>query len=544
MTARRKRATTRKAGKTAAGDLAPRPSTAMSGAAHVAGDVSDRTMSNWTPLPGSADGDLLGELGTIVPRARDLSRNNGIAAGAQQTLKDNIVGHQLRLSAKPHYRLLGQEIEWAEQWSRNTEGQFETWANTTECDAARSMNLLGLTLQGLGAMMLNGEALAIPQWIERPGEQWGTKLQLIEADRLSAPYGRELQPNMRGGVEIDRYGAPVRHWIRKTHPGDRFAYGFAGAYATVEEWTPVATFMPNGLRRVIHLYDRERTGQSRGKPIVTSVMREFRMVGHYQTTELQATIANSLIAAFLESNLDQESQAALFSENPAGAWDNQVGAFRAKLQGGAMIPLPVGAKVSAFTPSRPNTAFAAFMEAALRHIAAGLNLPYELLLKDFSKTNYSSARAALLEAWRFFLGRRRMIRDYWLTPIYQLFLDEGAARGRIDVAPEAYHANRYAYSRCRWVFAGRGWVDPVKEASAAKIRMQENLSTLESECAEQGEDWEEVLEQRAREKRRMRALDLTETPPASVSVTETSREEDRPGGDGQEGENREEAGNA
>lgn len=38
----------------------------------------------------------------------------------------------------------------------------------------------------------------------------------------------------------------------------------------------------------------------------------------------------------------------------------------------------------------------------MRHLSVGVNLPYERVYKDFSKTNYATARAALLEAWRTF----------------------------------------------------------------------------------------------------------------------------------------------
>ena len=75
-------------------------------------------------------------------------------------------------------------------------------------------------------------------------------------------------------------------------------------------------------------------------------------------------------------------------------------------------------------------------------------------------------------------------------------------------APDFYE-NRYAYTRCKWIGPGRGWVDPVKEAQACQIRMDIGLSTLEAECAGQGLDWEEVLEQRAREKAKLAELGLT-----------------------------------
>jgi lambda family phage portal protein len=141
------------------------------------------------------------------------------------------------------------------------------------------------------------------------------------------------------------------------------------------------------------------------------------------------------------------------------------------------------------------------MSTVLKHMAAGLNMPYELLLKDFTQTNYSSARAALLEAWRYFQGRRRWLIEYWLMPIYEMWMEEAVAAGRVEA--EDFYTRRYAYLRSRWIFAGRGYVDPTKEAKGAQIRLDTGISTLEAECAEQGLDYEEVLDQRQRERQAM-----------------------------------------
>ncbi len=67
---------------------------------------------------------------------------------------------------------------------------------------------------------------------------------------------------------------------------------------------------------------------------------------------------------------------------------------------------------------------------------------------------------------------------------------------------------RAAYTRCRWMGPGRGWVDPVAEKQGAVLGMQAGLSTLEAECAEQGADWEENLEQRAYEIAKFEELGL------------------------------------
>lgn len=489
-------------------------------AAHRAAE-SGLANFGWNPVAGSADSDLLDELEPIVARSRDLARNNGLMAGGMQTLRDNIVGAVLKLSSTPDYRLLGWTREQAREWGNDVEAHFRSWADSTECDAGRSLNFLGLAIRGLSDAMLNGDAVALPIWKTRPGEKWATRIKLIESDRLATPATLSHHPRLRGGIEFDIDGAPIAYHIASQHPGERFST--LGLLAEPEKWERIPAYTDWGRRQVIHLHDKERTGQSRGKPIVSAVMQEFRMAGEYASNELKASVANSLVAAFLESDLGPEGAAQLFGEDPRAAWQTSVSQARRlrKLEGAAVISLPAGAKLSSFAPGRPNAAFESFMLASLRHIAAGMNMPYELLVKDFSRANYSSIRAAMLEAWRFFLGRRRWLADHWLRPIYELWLEEAVNTGVIS-APD-YYANRYAYTRCRFIFGGRGWVDPVKEAQASVLRMAANLSTMEIECAEQGFDYEEILDQQAIERDMRAARGLTATAPETTKRTGISR---------------------
>ena len=57
---------------------------------------------------------------------------------------------------------------------------------------------------------------------------------------------------MRGGIEIDRYGAPVAYHIRKNHPGD---YWIGGATDT---WERIPAYTDFGRRRMLHVHDVER----------------------------------------------------------------------------------------------------------------------------------------------------------------------------------------------------------------------------------------------------------------------------------------------
>jgi capsid protein len=146
-----------------------------------------------------------------------------------------------------------------------------------------------------------------------------------------------------------------------------------------------------------------------------------------------------------------------------------------------------------------------------RYIGLGYDLPYELLMKDFSRLNYVTARAMLAEAWRSFMRRRDWLTTAWIEPFYRLWLEEAVSAGKVD-APD-YYATATAWQRIRVIGPGRGTLDPVKEATAAQARIDAGLSTREDECAELGRDWVEVAEQLATEEARYRELGLTARAP-------------------------------
>jgi len=486
--------------------------TAYAGASRIR-----KQLANWLPTRSAADADLLPNQDMLVARSRDLDRNNGVAAGGFQTLSDNVVGVGLRMSCRPDWRALGRDIQWAEEWGRSTESLWRTWADSTACDVSAQMNFPALTQLVFRSALQNGEALALPLWMERSDTPWRTCLQMIDTDRLSNPGYALPTVALRGGVEMDAYGRPVAYYIRKidTTWGVLWS-GLVGigsvaglSYGITGNWERIPAETAFGRKRVLHVLQRERVDQTRGKPILAPIIEQFRMLDSYQRTELQSAIVNSIVAGIIETPLDPAGITELMGGDPNAYLQNKCD-YRIQLEGGTLIPLYPGDKLTPFVPSRPAPQFSNFVEAIYRQIGTCLGLPYELIIKDFSKTNYSSARAALLEAWRFFIGRRAWLATNWCQPVYNLWLEEAVNAGLVE-AP-GYYENRQYYQRARWIGPGRGWIDPVKEAQAAQLRMDIYISTLEDECAEQGLDWDEVLEQRAMEQSRMRELGLAEAP--------------------------------
>src|SRR5699024_8997637 len=127
-------------------------------------------------------------------------------------------------------------------------------------------------------------------------------------------------------------------------------------------------------------------------------------------------------------------------------------------------------------------------------------LPFELLVQHFT-SSYSASRAALLEAWKMFRMRRKWLTQQFCQPIYEEWLAEAVAKGRIN-APGFFSdpAIRAAWSGAEWYGPSQGQLNPLMEANAAKVRIQEELSTREREAAEiTGESWEKIHPQRVLE---------------------------------------------
>jgi lambda family phage portal protein len=193
--------------------------------------------------------------------------------------------------------------------------------------------------------------------------------------------------------------------------------------------------------------------------------------------------------------------------------------------------LQPGESVETANPGRPNANADAFIVRILRMICAALGLPYEVVAKDFSQTNFSSARAALLEARKMWGELQDWLAGSVCQTSWELALEEAYLGGLWDV-PDFY-AQRRAWTRATHTAPGWQWVDPVKEVKASKDAVDANLSTLAEECAAQGRDWEDVLKQRKREQDRMDELGIR--PPAGTTTTGATPGPADPMDDGNDG---------
>src|ERR1035437_3050849 len=204
-----------------------------------AADMYGPEMAAWQPYLWSQDGELNMYRDRIVSRVRDLVRNDGWASGSVTKILDNALGADLRPVPKPDFLALkaetgikGFDHVWAKEYSREISARWRAWAVTDQgryCDASRNSNFTQLMRLAFRHKIIDGDALAILYWIpDRVGRgraQYCTAVQLIDPDRLSNPMMQFDQHSLRGGIEIDSYGAAAFYHIRRAHQGDWFSAG-------------------------------------------------------------------------------------------------------------------------------------------------------------------------------------------------------------------------------------------------------------------------------------------------------------------------------
>jgi lambda family phage portal protein len=393
--------------------------------------VDRRTTAGWvTTWQGSADSDSLPDIPVLRDRSRDLLRNEPLATGAVGTVVQNVVGTGLALQAKPDAKALGMTPEQAGEWAARTEREFRVWAETPWCDVTRTQNFYGLQNLAFRSALESGDVFAVLPMLPAPGMPYDLRVQIIEADRVANPNrwaDGYLVPGstnrLWAGIEKDAVGAPIAYHILRQHPGSLAGLTeyVTDRYAAFGEKT--------GRRNVLHLFDRLRPDQTRGVPYLAPVIEHLKQLGRYTEAEIMAAVVSSLFTVFVKTpngeGLNVSQAAAQTIAGTVAPGVPSAGSDRPLALGnGAILDLADGDDVQFANPNRPNTAFEPFVQAVLRQIGVALGLPFEVLVKHFT-ASYSAARAALLEAWKFYTWRRQ-----WLAAGFC-----HGARRRLDARP-------------------------------------------------------------------------------------------------------------
>ena len=440
---------------------------------------------------------------TLRQRARMLYMAAPIATSAIKTNRTNVVGVGLRLKSRIDRDVLGLSPEQAEEWQKMTEREFALWAeNKRACDATGMNNFYGLQQLALMSWLLSGDCIGVlKQYTPDRLHPYSLRVHLIEADRVATPttngvgaaihYTTGKNPDngntIYDGVEVDRNGMVVAYHIRSNYP---YEVG-----APVTEWTRVLAYQEHtGLPNVVHVVESERPDQFRGVTYLAQVIEPLLQLRRYTESELMAALVESFFTAFVTTNAPTDEMP--FNQVQEDAAHEPKGPNEYSMGPGQINIMEPGEDVKFAEPRRPAGGFDAFVKSVSTQVGAALEVPRDQLLKEFN-ASYSASRAAMLEAWKAFRMRREWLGDSFCRPIYEVWMSEAVARGRI-YAPGFFDnpAIRAAYLGSEWLGPSQGQLDPVKEITAEILACSEGFSTHEQSTTKlNGSEWNKNVDQ-------------------------------------------------
>jgi capsid protein len=164
-------------------------------------------------------------------------------------------------------------------------------------------------------------------------------------------------------------------------------------------------------------------------------------------------------------------------------------------------------------------------------------MPYNIAACNSSGYNYASGR---LDHQTYYKSIR-VEQSHCETVVLDRILDAWMAEA-VKVYPELAGLEDWLATTKRsgaghqWFWDGHEHVDPLKEASAQATRLASNTSTLASEYAKQGKDWETELRQRAKEISLMKELGLMVPKVAPAGDQQPNKDENDNGNEQQQPE--------
>ena len=486
---------------------------------YTAGKRDNRKLRSWRTGEGSPAADLLPDLPTLRGRSRDLERNSPLALGAIQTKVNGVVGTGLVLKSVLDAKVLGISNEQAIELQYQIEREWELFC--AGCDYSGMMHFLDMQRLIYRSGRISGDIGIVRRFERRPGNPYGTKIVLIEADRIANPDRRADSTTLQAGVKLTESGRVEGYYFSNRHPGDLLAGALSWTYVPR---VSASTGLPLMLLPVMS----QRPGQMRGIPLFAPVEQALKQMGDYTDAEIHAAVNDALLFAFeMLGPADEDGEPLVTSPDSPS---NVAGEGELHLEDLTITTLGNESKVEVKAPVRPNAGFGTFIEAFCKQVGVALELPFELLIMHFS-ASFSASRAAMELAWKGFAVDKAFLERNVCDPIREWQFTEMVASGRFD-APGFFDdpIKRMAWLGRLWIGPTRIQINPVVEANADKIDMEMKVKSRDQVITERtGGDFERKSAQILHEEA---VLGLGPAAPAAIEAPVLPKPEDEQNGDG------------
>jgi lambda family phage portal protein len=429
---------------------------------HYEGAGTGRRTQGWKRTSGdgnAATGPYVGKLRDI---ARDLVRNNPYAESILTTIVNHTVGWGIVAKAG----------------NKAAQGTWDSWANTTACDADGRNDFPGLQKLVVRTVAESGEVL-VRRRFRLPADNLPIPLQLqvLEPDYLdTTKHGIRLPNGGRivYGVEFDAIGRRAAYWLFPEHPGNSI-------WATVASQRVPAS-------GVLHIFKPTRVGATRGASWFAPILLRMKDLDEFE----DATLMKQKIAACLAViTSDVDGNAA-----PLGTADDTNSPGIDSLEPGMIMQVPPGRSVEVVQPPSVRE-YSDYTQTALRSIAAGMGVTYEDTTGNYTDLPFSAARMSRLRHWANVDDWRwRMLVPQFCAPVWTWAMDAALIAG-LPASPDAI-----------WTAPPMPMLEPDKEGLAYQRNIRTGIQSLSDALRERGYDPEVVLEEIAADNKTLDRLGL------------------------------------
>lgn len=456
------------------------------------------SLAGGAKFPGGISGDFGGlflDHRRIRQNARVAVQEVPQATALVNRYADTVVDIGLMPEPSPKADILGISQEQAEEWSRDVEERFDSWARSKE--SYRSEVMTFYQAQRLDGIMQQRDNDIFTRLYYSADKRLQNPLQIqfvdadqIRSDAFTTSYALH---GCDDGIERNNKGVEKSYkvWMKKS---DGSGYDFVSIPAKGPK---------SGKRMMLHQFTQEYPGQTRGFSRLAAGLQEFQNITDFSLSHIKKAIAQSSFSMYVKPSPDNPASNPLQDISNTGVsgpiTDN--GTAFAQTTGNSETSIPVnycpipeatidtpgsvgvfnlmeGEDLKSFDGKTPVDSYDKFVDAFTSYLSAAMGMPLEVLLMKFNQ-NYSASRGALILFWRVAqIWREEMNADF-NNPIYEAWLDGEIAAGRVSAPGWSDPVLKAAWLNCRWIGSPMPNIDPMKTATSDRMYAEMGSTNLD-----------------------------------------------------------------
>ena len=444
-----------------------------------------RRLASWNTPSSGPVATTTPAIATLRNRARDLARNDPVAAAAIRVQVNSLIGFGIQCRTKSDDRDSKKRIS----------AVWDKWVSrASNC----GLDLYGLEVLIARALATEGEAF-IRLRPRRPDTVDGVPFQLepLEADMvplLTTQVHPGLPPGSQivQGIEIDGNGDRAAIWFHPAHPGEHLdIFNLTN--------NPAANLVRVPIESVLHIYEPQRIGQMRGITPFSPVITKLKNVADYDDAVIEKVKLSNLFTAFLTRPLASGAADAMTGL----PFDGDPAAPLAGLEPGTLQELLPGESMQFSDPPDAGAGYVEFMRQQYLTIASALGVPPEMLTQELRDISDRTLRFSVSEY------RRRIEQIVWtvlvpkmLNPIREAFCLYARLSGQLS---EADYQNALSFT---WSMHAQPNFHPSQDVIARIKEVEAGFRSRTSVISERGEDPDAVDLERAEDLQRSVDLGL------------------------------------